>query len=251
MKTFIKILPVLLLPMLIVGCNMTRVQYGSADYTSFSAFQDRKLKKAMWSKDPTTSNIQWRVEGIAINANAESVGQFTSTLSALMAAYKAGKESEKSGQTETNLSDDDLPTTSPATEVVKPPKTTSSGSLIAGPLAEAKATGKPLIVINSAEVCGICRKFHADLTTTEEGKAFLARTDIIVVNTFGKDWAEQDATGVTKWTGGGAAPIVRITQFDTSTGEVLCDNVFHRPGTTIAQILKVFGAALSSCTIPE
>ena len=103
-------------------------------------------------------------------------------------------------------------------------------------IASAKATGKPLVVIDSSPSCSYCRTLEAAIAANP---GFMGRTDIIIVN----EPAEWDVNGSIAWTGGGAAPIVRITRWDSS-GKIVCDRTLNRPS------IAAIEAAISACSNP-
>jgi hypothetical protein len=70
--------------------------------------------------------------------------------------------------------------------------------------------------------------------------AFAARTDIVLY----REHAAWDRNQALRWTGGGNAPIMRVTKW-TNTGAVICDQKINRP-QTIADI----DAALTVCIAP-
>lgn len=113
----------------------------------------------------------------------------------------------------------------------------SSTSVVATMIAQAKKTGQPLIVVAGSPTCGFCKTlddaFDADA-------AFLARTDII----FYRDTEAWASNASLAWTGGGAAPIVRVTRWN-SEGKIVCDKVLKRPQTVAAVT-----AAVDACTAP-
>lgn len=111
----------------------------------------------------------------------------------------------------------------PVTSVL--PSATTSAAL-AAKMAEAKASGKPLVVIAGSPECGYCVR----LENTLNGSAFLARTDIVVYREM-NEWASNAAL---TWTGGGNAPILRVTRWDAS-GKAVYDKKVNRP-QTIAEI---------------
>ena len=113
----------------------------------------------------------------------------------------------------------------------------AAASNLAVKMAEAKKSGKPLVVIAGSPGCNFCTTFDKVLNNDA---SFSARSDIVVYREMSA-WAGNQAL---KWTGGGAAPIMRVTQWD-SDGSVICDKKVNRP-RTIADI----DAALSQCIAP-
>ena len=100
---------------------------------------------------------------------------------------------------------------------------------------EAVRSGKTLIVVSCAEVCSRCRAFK---TALDADTGFAERLNAFVYAPMTADWASNPTVN---WTGGGAAPVVRVTLFDSS-GKVVCDKKLNNP--TLAQV----EAAAKSCT---
>ena len=99
-------------------------------------------------------------------------------------------------------------------------------------IAEAKASGKTLVVVAGHPLCGYCTRLEAAL----DASGISARPDIVLVREL-NPW-EGNAAAV--WTGGGDAPIVRVTRWDAA-GNVACDRKLNRPGT-VAEIEAAIGA---------
>ena len=99
-------------------------------------------------------------------------------------------------------------------------------------IAEAKASGKTLVVVAGHPLCGYCTRLEAAL----DASGLSARPDIVLVREL-NPW-EGNAAAV--WTGGGDAPIVRVTRWDASGG-LACDRKLNRPGT-VAEIEAAIGA---------
>ena len=110
--------------------------------------------------------------------------------------------------------------------------------IIAAKAAEAKAAGKPLVVIAGNTGCGYCSTLDAKISAD---KTFLARTDIVLYRET-SPWSSNQAA---KWTGGGKFPVMRITEWD-SAGNVTCDKTVNRP-----QSIADIDAALGSCVAPK
>ena len=112
--------------------------------------------------------------------------------------------------------------------------TAAPSAAVAAKIAEAKASGKPLVVIARSPSCTYCQALELKL---KEDSAFTSRTDIVLY----REDAEWGNNGALSWTGGGAAPIVRITQWDAS-GKITCDKTLNRPAT-----ISDIEAAVSVC----
>lgn len=111
---------------------------------------------------------------------------------------------------------------------------TANASVLSAKMAEAKASGKPFVVLAGNVGCGYCSRLDKLL---DADSAFLARTDIVLYRETSA-WAT-NAAG--KWTGGGKFPVLRVTQWDTN-GVIVCDNKINRP-----QSVADIDAALKSC----
>lgn len=118
------------------------------------------------------------------------------------------------------------------------PKETAvaSASVVAAKIAEAKSAGKTLVVLAGSPTCGFCKTLD-DLIDADA--AFLGRTDIILY----RETAPWSQNGALAWTGGGAAPIVRVTTW--VDGKIDCDKKLNRPQTVAA-----IEAAVSACVAP-
>ena len=119
---------------------------------------------------------------------------------------------------------------------VAPVRSTVPSGVVSAFVAEAQAVGKPLVVVAGSPACGYCVRLDAAL----DASALATRTDIVLY----RETAEWAGNGALAWTGGGNAPIVRVTSWDGS-GKIVCDKKLNRP--TVAQI----EAALAECKAPE
>ena len=199
------------------------------------------LKKTEASQE--SSGIDGTLKGMGslftgmANFMAATQGIKTPAAVATTAASTAATPVNVAPAVETAVASEALQAT---TAVLKPvtsvlPSTSASAAL-AAKMAEAKASGKPLVVLAGSPECGYCVR----LENTLNGSAFLARTDIVVYREMDQ-WATNAAL---TWTGGGNAPILRVTQWDAG-GKAICDKKVNRP-QTIADI----EAALSACVAP-
>ena len=109
----------------------------------------------------------------------------------------------------------------------------ATGAILSGKVAEAKAAGKPLVVVAGSPSCSFCTKLDAAIAES----ALPARTDIVLV----RETAEWSANSALDWTGGGDAPIVRVTKWGED-GNKICDQKLNRP--SVAEI----ESALTACT---
>jgi len=121
------------------------------------------------------------------------------------------------------------------TPTTLPTEVANTSTVLATKMAEAKTSGKPLVVIAGNTGCSYCERLDKVLNADT---AFLARTDIVLYRET-SPWATNQAG---KWTGGGNFPVLRVTQWDSS-GNIVCDKKVNRP-QTVAEI----EAALGSCS---
>jgi len=107
----------------------------------------------------------------------------------------------------------------------------ATGAILSGKVAEAKAAGKTLVVIAGNPDCPYCASLDAALN----GSALPSRSDIVLVRETAP-WASNSALA---WTGGGDAPVVRVTRWNTD-GTESCDKKLNRPN--VAEIEAAIGA---------
>ena len=107
----------------------------------------------------------------------------------------------------------------------------ATGAILSGKVAEAKAAGKTLVVIAGNPDCPYCASLDAALN----GSALPSRSDIVLVRETAP-WARNSALA---WTGGGDAPIVRVTRWNAD-GTELCNTKLNRPN--VAEIEAAIGA---------
>ena len=125
-----------------------------------------------------------------------------------------------------------------ANETIPDETVAANGKALTAKTEEAKATGKPLVVVAGNEGCSYCAKLDSAL----EAAGFNSRTNIVVYRET-SPWAKNTAA---KWTGSGNGkfPVVRVTSWDSS-GSVTCNKVFNRP-----QSVADIDAALNTCEAP-
>jgi len=104
-------------------------------------------------------------------------------------------------------------------------------------IAEAKASGKTLVVVAGHPLCSYCTRLEAALDTS----GIAARPDIVLV----REMNPWEANAAAVWTGGGNAPIVRVTRWDASGG-LVCDRKLNRPG--VADITAAINTCVSTPT---
>lgn len=107
----------------------------------------------------------------------------------------------------------------------------ATGAILSGKVAEAKAAGKTLVVIAGSPDCSYCTSLDAALN----GSALPSRSDIVLVRET-TPWASNSALA---WTGGGNAPVVRVTRWNAD-GTESCDKKLNRPN--VAEIEAAIGA---------
>lgn len=117
---------------------------------------------------------------------------------------------------------------------VSPSVSVATGAILSGKVAEAKAAGKTLVVIAGSPDCSYCASLDAALN----GSALPRRSDIVLVRETAP-WASNSALA---WTGGGDAPIVRVTRWNAD-GTELCNMKLNRPN--VAEIEAAIGACVA------
>ena len=110
----------------------------------------------------------------------------------------------------------------------------ATGAILSGKVAEAKAAGKPLVVVAGSPDCSYCASLDAALN----GSALPSRSDIVLVRETAP-WASNSALA---WTGGGDAPIVRVTRWNAD-GTEMCNTKLNRPN--VAEIEAAIGACVA------
>lgn len=111
--------------------------------------------------------------------------------------------------------------------------TSASGGILSGKISEAKSAGKTLVVVAGDPGCGYCTRFDRELGSS----ALPGRSDVVLVREI-VPWASNSALA---WTGGGSAPIVRVTAWNTD-GSIACDTKLNRP--SIADVEAAIGACV-------
>lgn len=106
-------------------------------------------------------------------------------------------------------------------------------------IAEAKLSGKPLVVIAGSPTCGYCSTLK-DLLDADT--AFTGRDDIVLY----RETNAWTINAALSFTGGGPAPIVRVVKYDVKTGKAVCDTTLNRP-KTVAEIAD----AINTCSPPK
>jgi len=115
------------------------------------------------------------------------------------------------------------------------PGTVNPNADVEGAAAEARAAGRTLVVVAGHPLCGYCTRFETALAAS----GMPAREDIVLVREL-NPW---ESNAAYRRTGGGNAPIIRVTRWDPSGG-LVCDRKLNRPG--VADL----AAALDACLSP-
>lgn len=189
--------------------------------------------------DGTTEDLGAGVKKASASQQSTGIGETLNGIGALlkgMAALQQASSGVKLPDTADSAPDVGMPT---AAAVSLPPETVAANaSALSEKMAEAKSSGKQLVVIAGNVGCGYCSKLDALLDASPD---FTGRSDIVLYRET-SPWATNQAG---KWTGGGLFPVVRVTQWN-SAGAVGCDKKINRP-TSIAAI----EAALGSCEVNQ
>lgn len=124
--------------------------------------------------------------------------------------------------------------TAPAAAAVSTPRLSSmaASGVLSGKVAEAKANRKTLVVVAGSPQCGYCTRFDESLNAS----ALPTRADIVLV----KEIVPWESNSALDWTGGGDAPIVRVTSWKAD-GSIACDTKLNRP--SVAEV----EAAITAC----
>lgn len=114
---------------------------------------------------------------------------------------------------------------------------TANSGVMKAKIAEAKATGKPLVILAGNTGCSYCERMDAALRASP---GFANRTDIIFYHET-SPWSKNQAA---KWTGGGQLPALRVTQWAID-GSIVCDKKVNRP-----QTIEDLETTLGTCELP-
>jgi len=101
---------------------------------------------------------------------------------------------------------------------------------------EARAAGKTLVVVAGHPLCSYCTRFENELLAS----GIPARSDVVLL----REMNPWESNAAYRWTGGGNAPIVRVTRWDASGG-LVCDRKLNRPGVADLAV------ALDACLAPS
>lgn len=107
---------------------------------------------------------------------------------------------------------------------------------VEGAAAEARAAGKTLVVVAGHPLCSYCTRFENELLAS----GIPARSDVVLL----REMNPWESNAAYRWTGGGNAPVVRVTRWDASGG-LVCDRKLNRPGVADLAV------ALDACLAPS
>ena len=190
------------------------------------------VKKAQASQQST--GIEGTLNGLG--GLMTGMAKFMATAQGLKVSQSADlSSSEGTGE---SVSSAAMPTVSTAASSLSAAAVASNAVTLAAKLTEAKTSGKPLVVIAGNTGCGYCKRLDSILDAAPE---WTASTNMVLYRET-SPWATNQAG---KWTGGGAFPVVRITQWDTN-GVVVCDEKINRP-----QTIAAIEAELNTCSSPK
>lgn len=111
------------------------------------------------------------------------------------------------------------------------PGTVNPNADVEGAAAEARSAGKTLVVVAGHPLCSYCTRFETALSSS----GIPGREDIVLV----REMNPWESNAAYRWTGGGNAPVVRVTRWDASGG-LVCDRKLNRPG--VAEVETAIGA---------
>lgn len=149
-----------------------------------------------------------------------------------LGAVYAGQRGVVIGQGVESIAQSPVPAKTESVNTVR--LAASASGVLSGKVAEAKAANKTLIVVAGNPACSYCAKFNEAVAAS----TLPTRSDIIFVSE-SAPWAENSALD---WTGGGNAPIVRITRWNAD-GSIMCDQKLNRP--SIAEVESAITACVA------
>jgi len=155
-----------------------------------------------------------------------------------MAKFMAASQGVKVPQSVDSSASDESTAPTVLSEALPAETVAANATALASKMAEAKSSGKPLVVIAGNTGCGYCTKLDRLI---DSDPAFLSRTDIVLYRETSA-WANNQAG---KWTGGGKFPVLRVTQW-APDGSIVCDKKVNRP-QTIAEI----ESSLKTCEVTQ
>lgn len=239
MKKLISVAAVLAAVGMVAGCFTSATAYTETKHADGSVTVSKV--KVIGTGDKAS---QVAAEGLFADGTAEDLGAGVRTASASqtstgidgtlngvanillgverLVAFKQGTQTEQ------------VVTRSPLGVSVSSAMSVATGAVLSGKVAEAKAAGKALVVVAENPACSYCAKFDAAVASS----TLATRNDIVFVREIAP-WAENSALA---WTGGGDAPIVRVTTWKPD-GSVACDQKLNRP--SVAEV----ETAIEACAV--
>ena len=239
MKKLISVAAVLAAVGMVAGCFTSATAYTETKHADGSVTVSKV--KVIGTGDKAS---QVAAEGLFADGTAEDLGAGVKTASASQTS--TGIDGTLNGVANILLGVERLVAVKQGTQteqaVTRPPLGVSvsssvsvaTGAILSGKVAEAKAAGKTLVVIAGNPDCSYCTSLDAALN----GSALPSRSDIVLVRETAP-WARNSALA---WTGGGDAPIVRVTRWNAD-GTELCNTKLNRP--SVAEIEAAIGACVA------
>ena len=124
--------------------------------------------------------------------------------------------------------------TDSSTDGVSAPAQRTTSGVLSGKVAEAKSNKKTLVVVAGNPQCGYCTRFEDAVNAS----TLPSRSDIVLV----REIVPWESNSALSWTGGGDAPIVRVTSWNAD-GSIACDQKLNRP--SIAEVEAAIGACVA------
>jgi hypothetical protein len=109
----------------------------------------------------------------------------------------------------------------------------SASGVLSDKVAAAKSNKKTLVVVAGSPQCGYCTRFEDVVNAS----TLPSRSDIVLV----REIVPWESNSALSWTGGGDAPIVRVTSWNDD-GSIACDKKLNRP--TVADVESAIGACV-------
>jgi len=239
MKKLISVAAMLAAVGMLAGCFTSATAYTETKHADGSVTVSKV--KVIGTGDKAS---QIASEGLFADGTAEDLGAGVKTASASQTS--TGIDGTLNGVANILLGVERLVAVKQGTQteqaVTRPPSgvgvsssvSVATGAILSGKVAEAKAAGKTLVVIAGNPDCPYCASLDAALN----GSALPSRSDIVLVRETAP-WASNSALA---WTGGGDAPIVRVTRWNAD-GTELCNTKLNRP--SVAEIEAAIGACVA------
>jgi len=239
MKMMMTVAAVMAAVGMLAGCFTSATAYTETKHTDGSVTVSKV--KVVGTGDKAS---QVAAEGLFADGTADDLGAGVKTASASQTS--TGIDGTLNGVANILLGVERLVAVKQGTQteqaVTRPPlgvsvsssTSVATGAILSGKVAEAKAAGKTLVVVAGSPDCPYCASLDAALN----GSALPSRSDIVLVRETAP-WARNSALA---WTGGGDAPIVRVTRWNAD-GTELCNMKLNRP--SVAEIEAAIGACVA------